>query len=78
MFKNEISCNEYCTDTMFLVGMVCVTYSYTILSLIILNFKQWCTLMNPVLQYILIENKFKYSVLVQFIGSKSCSVRPVI
>ena len=30
--------NNYCTDFMFLVVMVCVTYSYTILSLIISNF----------------------------------------
>ena len=30
--------NNYCTDFMFLVVIVCVTYSYTILSLIIFNF----------------------------------------
>ena len=30
--------NYYCTDFMFLGAMVCVTYSSTILSLIIFNF----------------------------------------
>ena len=30
--------NKYCTDFMFVVVMVCETYSSTILSLIIFNF----------------------------------------
>ena len=30
--------NNYCTDFVFLVVIVCVTYSSTILSLIIFNF----------------------------------------
>ena len=30
--------NNYCTDFMFLVAIVCVTYSSTILSLMIFNF----------------------------------------
>ena len=30
--------NDFCTDFMFLVDIVCVTYSFTILSLLIFNF----------------------------------------
>ena len=33
-----IHIDNYCTDFLFLVVMVCVTYSSTILSLIIFNF----------------------------------------
>ena len=36
--KKKINLDNYCTDFMFLVVMVCVTYSSTILSLIIFNF----------------------------------------
>ena len=34
----RIYLNNYCTDFMFLVVIVCATYSFTILSIVIFNF----------------------------------------